>query len=226
MPITTGHRFAASLLTPEIFRNCASSIAEYYVSPIGEVLKSSVAAGDKGVAVADKRHSRQGSPRSRQGQTRSRRYLRGGFGHRVGRGERPDARLCPAPRLPPPGPILPKISPARFDGNHEAAAAFHPVLLAWRHGQWKNGSLYSCGRAFPFPGKPSLILVPEIGLTPQLTDRFSKRRLREDGHPSQFAHEASTHRRMASAWPTSAASPKARSRALCVVGARRFLRHS
>ena len=44
LPVTAGHRFNAPLLRPEIFELCRW-ISEYYVSPMGEVLKARLPPG-------------------------------------------------------------------------------------------------------------------------------------------------------------------------------------
>src|SRR5262245_60124671 len=126
------------LLRPEIFRLCRW-ISEYYVSPLGEVLKSAL----------------------------------------------------------PPG-ILPKHVGKSVHPAHDGAGAYKPALQLTSdqssafeailngygfqtlllHGVTGSGKTEVYMRAaehFMAAGKSSLILIPEIALTPQLTDRFSQR---------------------------------------------------
>jgi primosomal protein N' (replication factor Y) len=52
---------------------------------------------------------------------------------------------------------------------------FHPILLHGVTGSGKTEIYMRAAEHFAAAGKSSLILVPEIGLTPQLTERFAQR---------------------------------------------------
>jgi primosomal protein N' (replication factor Y) (superfamily II helicase) len=138
------------LLRPDIFDLCRW-ISEYYVSPIGEVLKAALPPGilskhiEKTVAAAG------------EAQTRQRAALindRPG-GHR--------------------SPLQLTVDQQRVLNSIRKAEGFHPILLHGVTGSGKTEIYMRATEHFLASGKTSLILVPEIGLTPQLTDRFSER---------------------------------------------------
>jgi primosomal protein N' (replication factor Y) len=127
----------APLMRSEIFELCRW-IAEYYVSPLGEVLKGALPPGilpkhvEKGAAPKAPRGGRGGRPQLTQDQARAFETIR-------------------------------------------TAHGFHVVLLHGVTGSGKTEVYMQAAEHFLAAGKSSLILVPEIGLTPQLTDRFSAR---------------------------------------------------
>ena len=67
---------------------------------------------------------------------------------------------------------------------------FRPILLHGVTGSGKTEIYMQAVEHFLAAGKTALILVPEIGLTPQLTDRFARR------FPNQIAilHSSLTRR--------------------------------
>ena len=126
------------LLRPEIFRLCRW-ISEYYVSPLGEVLKAALPPG-----ISEKHLGKPG----------------GTVGEAV------------APRRPP--------LQLTADQSHAFEAirntqGFHTLLLHGVTGSGKTEVYMRAAEHFMAAGKYSLILIPEIALTPQLTDRFSER---------------------------------------------------
>ena len=128
------------LLRPEIFELCRW-ISRYYVSPLGEVLKSALPPGIKAVrAVYDR-------PISRNSEM-------------VG-GHRPPLQLTPE-------------QAGALDAICKAEG-FRTLLLHGVTGSGKTEIYLRAAEHFLAAGKSSLILVPEIGLTPQLTDRFTER---------------------------------------------------
>ena len=130
------------LLRPEIFELCRW-ISEYYVSPLGEVLKGALPPG-----ITAKHVERAGS------------------GKATAAAERPNPSVFrPALTEEQSGALEVIISPQ----------AFRPVLLHGVTGSGKTEVYMRAAQHFLAAGKASLILVPEIGLTPQLTDRFASR---------------------------------------------------
>jgi len=134
------------LLRPDILELCRW-IADYYVSPIGEVLKAALPPGisAKHVSTAPVGAVYDRAPFS---------------GVRTG-GHRPPLQLTSDQR-----------------GALEIicnGTGFHPVLLHGVTGSGKTEVYARAAEHFLSAGKCALILVPEIGLTPQLTDRFSER---------------------------------------------------
>jgi primosomal protein N' (replication factor Y) (superfamily II helicase) len=125
------------LMRSEIFELCRW-ISEYYVSPLGEVLKGALPPGilpkhvEKGRASTAPRGSRGSRPQLTQDQSRALETICNANGFRV-------------------------------------------VLLHGVTGSGKTEVYMRAAEHFLAAGKSSLILVPEIGLTPQLTDRFSER---------------------------------------------------
>ena len=134
------------LLRPEIFELCRW-ISEYYVSPIGEVLKGALPPG-----ITQKHLERGGKASDKQ--------VAAGFSMRSG-GHRPP-------------PQLTQDQSFAF-GQICSGRGFHPVLLHGVTGSGKTEIYMRAAEHFLAEGKTSLILVPEIGLTPQLTDRFAER---------------------------------------------------
>src|SRR5262249_10143771 len=127
----------APLMRLEIFELCRW-ISEYYVSPLGEVLKGALPPGilpkhvEKGAAPTAPRAGRGARPQLTHDQSRALETIRNAHG-------------------------------------------FSVVLLHGVTGSGKTEVYMRAAEHFLAAGKSSLILVPEIGLTPQLTDRFSER---------------------------------------------------
>ena len=161
----------ASLVRPDIFELCRW-IADYYLSPFGEVLKAALppAITDKHVAAA----TSVGAGFSRRGAS----ALDAASGGRD--------RLKPAPTN----------DQSRALEMICRTSGFHPVLLHGVTGSGKTEIYMQAAEHFLAAGKTSLILVPEIGLTPQLTDRFSAR------FPNQTAilHSSLTRRQRIDEW--------------------------
>ena len=126
----------APLLRPEVFRLCRW-ISEYYVSPLGEVLKSALPPG------ISQKHL--GKPVGPVGEA-----LR-----------RPPLQLTSDQSL-------------AFEAIRNTHG-FHTLLLHGVTGSGKTEVYLRAAEHFMAAGKSSLILIPEIALTPQLTDRFSER---------------------------------------------------
>jgi primosomal protein N' (replication factor Y) len=133
---------AHSLLRPQIFDLCRW-IAEYYVSPLGEVLKGALPPG-----IAAK-------------------HLERGLKPATTRADNVVAGFSPRPTLTPDQ----SRALAAITNTH----GFHPILLHGVTGSGKTEVYMRAASHFLAAGKTSLILVPEIGLTPQLTDRFAAR---------------------------------------------------
>lgn len=131
---------AKPLLRPEIFRLCRW-ISEYYVSPLGEVLKGALPPG------ITAKHVSRGS---------------------VSGNEPPESGKRPG---------IPELTPHQSRALHGIIGGhdFHPVLLHGVTGSGKTEIYMRAAEHFLAAGKTSLILVPEIGLTPQLTGRFAER---------------------------------------------------
>jgi primosomal protein N' (replication factor Y) len=128
------------LLRPDILELCRW-ISTYYVSPIGEVLKSALPPGI------------------------SAKY--------IGKGKTVDAVADCLRRDRPPLQLTSDQSHA-LDAIRNGSG-FHTILLHGVTGSGKTEVYMHAAEHFLAAGKSSLILVPEIGLTPQLTDRFSDR---------------------------------------------------
>src|SRR6516164_1020199 len=128
------------LMRPEIFELCRW-ISEYYVSPLGEVLKGALPPGilpkhvERGLTVS-------GPPPA----TTSRSNVVAGF--------------SPRPTL--------TSDQSRALQTIIGAPDFHPILLHGVTGSGKTEIYMRAAEHFLATGKTSLILVPEIGLTPQL----------------------------------------------------------
>jgi primosomal protein N' (replication factor Y) (superfamily II helicase) len=138
------------LLRKEIFELCRW-ISQYYVSPFGEVLKGAL---PPGILPKHVNHDRPrncdivGSPRSASGIARS----------------------------------LENRRPLHLTSDQQRALAaiqngnsFRTLLLHGVTGSGKTEIYMRAAEHFLAAGQSSLILVPEIGLTPQLTERFSQR---------------------------------------------------
>src|SRR5262249_31944882 len=130
------------LLRPEIFQLCRW-ISEYYVSPLGEVLKGALPPGISAKHVA-----------------------------RGTRGQPPRPLNCGDVGAAPLS--LTRDQSVALDSLRNANG-FHALLLHGVTGSGKTEVYIRAADHFLASGKSSLILVPEIGLTPQLTDRFSQR---------------------------------------------------
>jgi len=128
---------AIPLLRADIFRLCRW-IADYYVTPIGEVLRAALPPGIKGKDLERLRHS----PPN----------LGGEF-----------------------VPLALTSDQTKALSTIKRTSGFHPVLLHGITGSGKTEVYMQAVEHFLQAGKTSLILVPEIGLTPQLTDRFAER---------------------------------------------------
>jgi primosomal protein N' (replication factor Y) len=78
----------------------------------------------------------------------------------------------------------------------KTSSGFHPILLHGVTGSGKTEIYLQAVEHFLTTGKTSLILVPEIGLTPQLVDRFAQR------FPNQTAilHSSLTKRQRIDEW--------------------------
>jgi primosomal protein N' (replication factor Y) (superfamily II helicase) len=154
---------SAPLLRPEIFDLC-KWISQYYVSPIGEVLKSALPPGINETHIA--RGLKPATTRLEQ---------------------REDIHV---ERLP-----LTTDQSRALDSVYNARG-FYPMLLHGVTGSGKTEIYMRAAEHFLERGKTSLILVPEIGLTPQLTDRFSAR------FPGKIAilHSALTKRQRIDEW--------------------------
>src|SRR6266581_1848112 len=155
------------LIRPDIFELCRW-ISRYYIAPLGEVLKSSLPPG------ISAKHVESG-------------LGTGDFGFRISDfGLREPAPPTPGSRNPKSEIRNPK-SPAFVPGltltEHQLGAfdairscnGFHTLLLHGVTGSGKSEIYMRAAEHFLAAGKTSLILVPEIGLTPQLTDRFTQR---------------------------------------------------
>jgi primosomal protein N' (replication factor Y) len=87
-------------------------------------------------------------------------------------GLRPSTRAVPATTGP--RPLLTSDQNRAVEAI-DAATGFHTVLLHGVTGSGKTEVYMRAAERFLAAGKSSLILVPEIGLTPQVTDRVSER---------------------------------------------------
>lgn len=154
---------SAPLLRPEIFDLC-KWISQYYVSPIGEVLKSALPPGINETHIA--RGLKPATTRLEQ---------------------REDIHVERLPLTTDQSRALDSVCNAR---------GFYPMLLHGVTGSGKTEIYMRAAEHFLERGKTSLILVPEIGLTPQLTDRFSAR------FPGKIAilHSALTKRQRIDEW--------------------------
>jgi primosomal protein N' (replication factor Y) len=151
---------AAPLLRPEIFELC-NWISDYYVAPLGEVLRSALPPG-----ITAKHVDRT-----------------------IGAvWDRPNAHSSPLQSLTA---DQSRALETIIEGN-----GFRPILLHGVTGSGKTEVYMRAAGDLLSQGKTSLILVPEIGLTPQLTDRFAER------FPAQTAviHSSLTKRQRIDEW--------------------------
>jgi primosomal protein N' (replication factor Y) len=123
-------------------------ISDYYVAPLGEVLKSALPPG----ITPD--------------------HAGGTTVRRVSKTEAPKPKREPlaASRIP----VLTTDQQAALASIIESPG-FHTTLLHGVTGSGKTEVYIRAVQHFLEQGKTALILVPEIGLTPQLTDRFAER---------------------------------------------------
>src|SRR5438067_6234666 len=140
----------APLLRPDIFELCRW-IAKYYVSPLGEVLKGALPPGITAKHVD--------------------RALKDGSSPTL---TRPSATLSRGERALASGPVLTSDQACALAAI-QSVQGFHPVLLHGVTGSGKTEVYMRAAEHFLETGKTALILVPEIGLTPQLTERFAER---------------------------------------------------
>jgi primosomal protein N' (replication factor Y) len=138
------------LLRPEIFRLCRW-ISEYYVSPLGEVLKSALPPG-----ILPKHVGKSAHP-----------MHNGAGGHSL------MLRAVALALRRPPLQLTSDQSTA-FEAIRNGHG-FQTLLLHGVTGSGKTEVYMRAAEHFMAGGQSSLILVPEIALTPQLTDRFSQR---------------------------------------------------
>src|SRR5207245_4996339 len=155
------------LVRPDIFKLCRW-IAEYYVSPVSEVLKAALPPGILPSYVMK---------------------------HSLPRRGRVDAPLHPDPPLRGEELVL-TPDQARALTAIKHSPGFHPILLHGVTGSGKTEIYMRAVEHFLAAGRTSLVLVPEIGLTPQLTDRFAER------FPAQTAilHSSLTRRQRIDEW--------------------------
>ena len=155
------------LIRPDIFELCRW-ISGYYIAPLGEVLKSSLPPG------ISAKHVESG-------------LGTGDFGFRISdfglREPAPPTPGSPNPKSEIRNPKSPAFVPGLTLTEHQLGAfdairscnGFHTLLLHGVTGSGKSEIYMRAAEHFLAAGKTSLILVPEIGLTPQLTDRFTQR---------------------------------------------------
>jgi primosomal protein N' (replication factor Y) (superfamily II helicase) len=142
----------APLVRPDIFELCRW-ISDYYVSPPGEVLKSALPPG------ISARHVERGpKPATTSGHQT--------FGNHC---ENVVAGFSPCSSL-----TLTNDQARTFEAIRNGRG-FHTTLLHGVTGSGKTEIYMRAADHFLSAGKTSLILVPEIGLTPQLTARFAAR---------------------------------------------------
>ena len=128
------------LIRPDIFKLCRW-ISDYYIAPLGEVLKAALPPG-----ITQKHVERAAA-------------LPG---------------IEPANRVGTANKLLTTDQLAALFAIQETQG-FHTVLLHGVTGSGKTEVYLQAVEYFLARGKSTLIMVPEIGLTPQLTERFSER---------------------------------------------------
>ncbi|HYR42245.1 MAG TPA: primosomal protein N' [Terriglobia bacterium] len=170
------------LVRPDIFKLCRW-IADYYISPLGEVLKAALPPG-----ILPKHVER--GPGVIRGQTpKSPKFEEISIGSNLG-----DLGVCP--RITPgPRPILTPDQTSALSAISNSSG-FHAILLHGVTGSGKTEIYMRAVEHFLAAGRTSLVLVPEIGLTPQLTDCFAER------FPAQTAilHSSLTRRQRIDEW--------------------------
>ncbi len=201
---------AIPLLRPDVFNLCRW-VADYYTTPIGEVLKAALPPGISAKHVEGLRHSppRRGgvdAPSKAKAQT-------GWREARVRQGEAsiedrqdisaelttPARQLLLSCRATPPlrgGELVMTPDQTKALSTINSTPGFRPILLHGVTGSGKTEIYMQAVEHFLAAGKTSLILVPEIGLTPQLTDQFARR------FPNQIAilHSSLTRRQRIDEW--------------------------
>ncbi len=150
---------ADPLLTPEVFELCRW-VSDYYLAPLGEVLKAALPPG------ITPRHLAAASACDREAKTRRRT-----------------------------APQLTSEQSSAMDAILRSEG-FKTILLHGVTGSGKTEIYMRAAEHFMKAGKSSLILVPEIGLTPQLTHRFAERFPRQ----TEVLHSSLTKRQRVDAW--------------------------
>ena len=201
---------AIPLLRPDVFNLCRW-VADYYTTPIGEVLKAALPPGISAKHVEGLRHSppRRGgvdAPSKAKAQTGWREApVRQGEASIEDRQDisaeltTPARQLLLSCRASPPlrgGELVMTPDQTKALSTINSTPGFRPILLHGVTGSGKTEIYMQAVEHFLAAGKTSLILVPEIGLTPQLTDRFAKR------FPNQIAilHSSLTRRQRIDEW--------------------------
>ncbi len=143
---------AEPLLHADIFKLCRW-VSDYYLAPLGEVLKAALPPGINSKHVSHE--ARRCAPGS------------GNFCRHVQNLERRDGLRDEIPQL-----TTDQLT-ALF--AIQETHGFHSVLLHGVTGSGKTEVYLRAVEHYLAQGKTALILVPEIGLTPQLTERFAIR---------------------------------------------------
>src|ERR1051326_4472174 len=190
------------LLRQDVFDLCRW-IASYYASPIGEVLKAALPPGitAKHVGLQNSPPQlRRGEPRPRSaspiGQSINEGRGWGGVGQQNDSLDQHHPGALRHPSSAEEGSFA--LTPDQLNAlsTIKTSPGFHPILLHGVTGSGKTEVYLRAVEHFLAAGKTSLILVPEIGLTPQLTGRFTQR------FPEQVAilHSALTKRQRIDEW--------------------------
>jgi primosomal protein N' (replication factor Y) len=151
---------AEPLIRPDIFELCRW-ISDYYLAPPGEVFKSAL---PPGIRLRGERSERKPDRAQRVKDA-------------AGEGEEKCRHACsPSPSPLPEGEGF-ALSSDQSRALHliQHSPGFHTVLLHGVTGSGKTEIYLRAAQSCLARGKTSLILVPEIGLTPQLTERFAER---------------------------------------------------
>ena len=201
---------AIPLLRPDVFNLCRW-VADYYATPIGEVLKAALPPGISAKHVEGLQHS---PPRREGVDAPSKAKAQTGWREaRVRQGEAsiedrqdisaelttPARQLLLSCRATPPlrgGELVMTPDQTKALSTINSTPGFRPILLHGVTGSGKTEIYMQAVEHFLAAGKTSLILVPEIGLTPQLTDQFATR------FPNQIAilHSSLTRRQRIDEW--------------------------